>query len=464
MSTECTIRFDNNPHGVYYSGQLVSGACELVTTKQKTIRAIYITINGFAQVRWTESRSRKTAEGKSENYIETFRGDEQYLSSRTVVLGQDTGNFFELHPGKYVYPFQIQLPPHVPTSYNGFYGQIRYEVNLAIDRPWKYDNIFRQPFTVISPLDLNTNPIYRAPVEKKEEKQFCCGTCFYFKNDPIVLNADIPYSAFAPGQNIDFKIFVGNESNVDCREVKIKLVQTTEFSTRTPEAKHRTESMKVAEKKLGAVLKLSRKEYKDFLKIPAVAPSSLETCSIIKVKYTLEINVKIAGLHTNMNISVPVTIGTIPLAGTVAGGDSVITMQPQANGQRDGQPPPYSSIAPPAYEEATHSGKLFVDKDEEEKYGKALPFVPKYPVYHSPNAPTSGPIPPTIGHTTPSKPPANVPAAGPTPEELNLGIIPNPAATTPGPIPMYPPVPPADQPSSPPKQPDVKPRPIGWNA
>lgn len=38
MSTECTIRFDNNPHGVYYSGQLVSGACELVTTKQKTIR------------------------------------------------------------------------------------------------------------------------------------------------------------------------------------------------------------------------------------------------------------------------------------------------------------------------------------------------------------------------------------------------------------------------------------------
>lgn len=37
-SSECKITFDNNPFGVYYAGQIVSGVAELITNRPKTIR------------------------------------------------------------------------------------------------------------------------------------------------------------------------------------------------------------------------------------------------------------------------------------------------------------------------------------------------------------------------------------------------------------------------------------------
>lgn len=41
MASKCTIIFDNNPLGVYYAGQTVSGVAELITTRPKTIRCGY---------------------------------------------------------------------------------------------------------------------------------------------------------------------------------------------------------------------------------------------------------------------------------------------------------------------------------------------------------------------------------------------------------------------------------------
>lgn len=469
MSSQCVICFDNNENAVYYSGQTLLGTAEIITVKDKTIRGIHITINGFAQVRWTEDRRRKTREGKTEKFIETFGSDEQYLSSRTFVQGQDSGSIFELKAGKYVYPFQLHLPPQLPSSFNGVFGQIRYEVIVTIDRPYKYDNVFRQPFTVISPLDLNVNPIYKAPIERKEEKHFCCGSCFYCKNEPIKVKLEVPLSAYAPGQKINFRILAENESTIDCRGVKIKLERIVKFSSRTPETKYRLDTVKVEEKYLGPVLKLSKKDFTDFLKIPAIPPSSLDTCSIIKIKYQLEVTVKVAGLHTNLHIVVPITIGSVPIFSSVSGAGNVIVTQPRTqlpSGHGD-HPPEYTAIAPPSYEEATHTGKVFVDKDEEEKYGKAVPYLPKYPVYHTAGTPSINP--PAAGGSSVSPPvgaihtnsPSPYPAHGknhPAPQPVS----PPQASNLPVSQPLYPP----SQPEAPPQEKPMEksPRPIGWNA
>lgn len=59
------------------------------------------------------------------------------------------------------YPFEIQLRPRLPTSYEGTHGYIRYFATLHIDRSAKKLHPLKETFTVINPLNLDNSPSYR---------------------------------------------------------------------------------------------------------------------------------------------------------------------------------------------------------------------------------------------------------------------------------------------------------------
>lgn len=63
-----------------------------------------------------------------------------------------------LKPGLYKYPFQFQLPPGIPSSFEGHFGRVRYCVKATMDRPWAFDEDVASYFTVLQLLDLNTLP------------------------------------------------------------------------------------------------------------------------------------------------------------------------------------------------------------------------------------------------------------------------------------------------------------------
>ena len=63
------------------------------------------------------------------------------------------------HPaGSHQHLFSLQLPLHLPTSFEGGDGSVRYSVKGTLDRPWKFNRYCRRYFTVVSPLDLNAMP------------------------------------------------------------------------------------------------------------------------------------------------------------------------------------------------------------------------------------------------------------------------------------------------------------------
>jgi Arrestin (or S-antigen), N-terminal domain len=47
----CEIKFDNNPQGIYYAGQTLSGVVELNNEKSRNVRGLSLRIEGFAKVR-----------------------------------------------------------------------------------------------------------------------------------------------------------------------------------------------------------------------------------------------------------------------------------------------------------------------------------------------------------------------------------------------------------------------------
>lgn len=59
--------------------------------------------------------------------------------------------------GTQIYPFTCLLPPTLPSSFEGEFGNVRYTVKVTLDRPWKFDQETKTAFTVLSPVDLNLN-------------------------------------------------------------------------------------------------------------------------------------------------------------------------------------------------------------------------------------------------------------------------------------------------------------------
>lgn len=60
-------------------------------------------------------------------------------------------------PGLYEYTFSLSLPLGLPTSLEAQNGYIRYGLQLVLDRPRWPDQKFEESFTVIKPLDLNSD-------------------------------------------------------------------------------------------------------------------------------------------------------------------------------------------------------------------------------------------------------------------------------------------------------------------
>ena len=73
------------------------------------------------------------------------------------LYGYD-GDKTELEVDSYELPFSLTLPKNIPSSFEASDGSVRYYCEVTIDRPLMVDATSTRFFTVVSPVDLNTNP------------------------------------------------------------------------------------------------------------------------------------------------------------------------------------------------------------------------------------------------------------------------------------------------------------------
>lgn len=441
MVVTCSIEFDNNPYGTYFGGQIMTGKITLQADKPKQVSGIVLKISGCADTSWEESSSRTTRDAHGRSSTEThtthYSGHEDYVKSKTYLLSSNENQSAVIEPGIHTYTFACQLPATCPSSFEGFYGYIRYLVKVELVRPWKFNQNFTRGFTVLKVLDLNyDSPLLRVPCKSEAQKVFCCGPC---KTQPLEVHVSLPQSGYVPGQAMPVSVLISNETNIKVEELKIELVMLICYYSQTPLTHTKNERIAVVKMKGDGVPVHCKKQLNYTLLVPATPPTCFNLCRIIQIAYQVEVVAKVKGWHADQVICVPVTIGNVPLLGVIqtqpmasaehhnpsssvngivnrsfAAGEESADIGVKKSIEADGlqsteqansiqvnssaatssaimtaaPPSPWAadaSIPPPSYEAALHMkrAKLYVGEGHE--YGETE-FAPRYPVFKIPSA------------------------------------------------------------------------------
>jgi hypothetical protein len=92
----------------------------------------------------------------SDNYVEYYLYNVTYFAVAGIT---------EVLPaGEHSFLFSMTLPNHLPSSFEGKYGYVRYTVKATLNRPWKFDHEVKAAFTVLLHLDLNLDPLNRVSI------------------------------------------------------------------------------------------------------------------------------------------------------------------------------------------------------------------------------------------------------------------------------------------------------------
>ncbi|XP_029175799.1 arrestin domain-containing protein 17-like [Nylanderia fulva] len=408
------IEFDR-PGATFAPGEIVTGNVIVDLAREKSIRALKLSIKGEANVSWERRRSTKDSQGHNHTHVDHFRANEQYFHLTYYLFGSTTGNGeIRMPEGFHKYPFNFTLPYNIPCSFEHKHGHIRYTTKAVIDRPWRFDHECKIAFTVVSSYDLNMFSQQCLGVDDEAAESFCCFCCFNMGS--MKTRIRIPVTGFVPGQSIETTINLENTSRVNVNRICVKLERSLEFHARSPYNTTKTDKAVIkTEKTAGPFGQIS--EIVSRLQIPPIPPSQLEYCGIIDQKYVLRITVHVSGMHCNITKTYPILIGTTPLRSVISPVPYTQAIpQPTAPVMPYDDPPPpmpmspdyappYTpypgpsigfanqpstsanqwDIPPPSYEECLQRADSIKEEDESNYVqGANEPFAPRYPVFNFP--------------------------------------------------------------------------------
>ncbi|KAI4477956.1 hypothetical protein M0804_012436 [Polistes exclamans] len=384
------ITFDNNPWKIYYPRQTVSGNIVLVIDGVKKIRGICVKVKGEANTYWTTDKETLDNTGNYRDENATFSAHEEYFQTKYYLVGSASGNEIEIQAGEHKFPFTCSLPEHLPSSFESDFGHVRYTVKATLDRPWKFDQDVKAAFTVVSPFDLNTESRSSERITEDMSKSFSCLCC---ASAPLNVSYSLPVRGYVPGQSMPIKVNVENLSTVTVNRIALILCKIVTFRATNPSTDTRIEEIIVTEISKGPFAGGATADYEQYLDVPALPPSNLNSCAIIDLEYRLKVQACVEGwYHRNLKSDTLVFVGTVPLLNyqtPSAPPESLICNDSPTKSSDKFQPSPtsnlYPQLPPPKYEESTYGARNLRERGESEHViGLTNHFAPKYPFYHFP--------------------------------------------------------------------------------
>lgn len=125
---------------------------------------------GAAHTQWTENEKQSSQDG-SQPEPTHYSADETYVDTAWLLSGSSS---LAMTAGNYQFPFQFQLPPKTPSSYEGANGHIRYSLIATIDN---FHCTANAVVTIVGVHDLNVDAKARHPVEWSDQSTLGCCCC-----------------------------------------------------------------------------------------------------------------------------------------------------------------------------------------------------------------------------------------------------------------------------------------------
>lgn len=398
-----------SPQPVYFGGNVIQGKVVIMLNEGMKMRNVRIRFLGRAHNRWTETRHHGTGDNRRTEHIR-YEAEEIYVDGTVILWGTADSSSAVMNAGSFQFPFQFQLPPTCPTSFEGPNGHIRYSMTATIDKPWKFDHTTKAVFTVIGVQDLNMDPNARRPVQVQNRKTLGFGCC---KAGDIEMSVRFAKMGYVPGETILAEVDVSNHSSRDLKRLELKVVQSIRFvayrrgyhhvGVHAPHCKERHHSRtmweRVFESEIGAG---SSRQWNGEPVLLPPCPDMLLACNIIHIDYILKAKLVPHGPSTSLEVVAPFIVGTVPLQDAFA---SPFSQPPPQPSQPEPSAPhpvapasptaPYPEMPPPSYEESVFGRTETREEGESEHTRGESSFAPRYPSYPFPQ-PSAPPAPPTF--------------------------------------------------------------------
>uniref|UniRef100_A0AC35UB41 Arrestin_C domain-containing protein n=1 Tax=Rhabditophanes sp. KR3021 TaxID=114890 RepID=A0AC35UB41_9BILA len=303
----------NSPEDAFFAGQEISGKLIVESGDDKKVNEILLEIKGRAKTYWSKGSGKNVKHcGRSEPYFcEQFNTN---YTHKLDVAGEVVGKGHKeriLPKGVHEIPFQYTLPKTLPTSFEGSYGYVRYSCRAIFERPWDFDICTKKLFTVTGIEDINDDSHLLVPITVEEscvqKSRLCCKP-----NGPVLLELSCDRTGYTSGEYIILNGKVQNKTGNLIKNVFVTFTQSATFKANNFAGTNfeKQERKVIMKSSLGEIKGNSVKSIeKEMLVIPSLPPS-LATCSLIDIKYCIEL-----AIGNDGKIEIPIVIGTIPLLG-----------------------------------------------------------------------------------------------------------------------------------------------------
>lgn len=392
-----------NPQGVFFTGQVMSGTVCLELTEPLTMRELRLTCLGRAFVHWSEVENVGHRGGRQRIETVEHTDTEDYFQYRFSLwkggVSDDKGS---LPAGDHAFPFTFTLPPGLPSSFEGDYGYVRYWAKATIDRPWKFDIYAKRAFSVIASLDLSLEPM--APESLHYHGEISAGCCC-LPSGRFSGRFCTNYRGFVPGMDLMLYSEVENHTSSSCwAEVKLKLHVTYVAGRKYV----KQEKKVICRAQLDEIERGKCSTWTEALQIPPLPPSRLSGCKLINTQYFLQFIVRSDASCScdDIEFEDEVIIGTIPLAPALPTSLSfslpppeyphgpVVKTRKKKDRKRSQENEAILDVlegkkrsaegsvtGPPSYEECMFGEVSIRDKDDSENTSGKLTFTPRYSFY-----------------------------------------------------------------------------------
>lgn len=305
---ECfEIIVDKQIKRVYIGGEELNGEVRLKLRNRLKITSLKLTFKGNGLVDWNNIIYKWM-----KVYAEHFVEEEEYINLDIIQFFKITKNDFYLEAGEEIFPFKIQLPSNIPTSFDHENARIRYSLKAYIegcsDNSVECNRTTHLTLNIISPVDLNMSASVLMLPKSVEKIKI---VNFLFFSAPIEANFSIFKSGYVPGERLKFLAIINNKTLFDIQKVVCWLVQIIKCKTKISECDFQKVVLK--ENSNLKFTKNSCTRWESSLKIPPICATSDNKSKIIDISYQVKLLIKPTFVHKCFHLFIPITIGTKPL-------------------------------------------------------------------------------------------------------------------------------------------------------